>query len=116
MHPAASAFQSTFEPAVTVAAAHQRLVALVCSLPLLLKAKGRAAWDAVQANLLQMLQKLDLEAQVQLSVGRGGNFRQHAMHLAHTLLFHGGLQQSAGAVVHRMLFACHHVPTAVATL
>jgi hypothetical protein len=42
------------------------MFALACSLPLLLKAKGRAAWDAVQANLLQMLQKLDLEAQVHM--------------------------------------------------
>ncbi|WIA29762.1 hypothetical protein OEZ86_012236 [Tetradesmus obliquus] len=33
------------------------------SLPQLLKAKGRAAWEAVQANLLLSLQKLDLDAQ-----------------------------------------------------
>ena len=40
-------------------------VPLSCSLPQLLKAKGRSAWKAVQANLLLSLQKLDLEAQVQ---------------------------------------------------
>lgn len=40
-------------------------VFLSCSLPQLLKAKGRAAWEAVQANLLLSLQKLDLDAQVQ---------------------------------------------------
>lgn len=35
-----------------------------CRLPALLKAKGRAGWEAVRENLLLVLKQLDVEAQV----------------------------------------------------
>jgi len=37
---------------------------LHCRLPALLKAKGRAGWEAVRENLLLVLKQLDVEAQV----------------------------------------------------
>lgn len=53
-----------------------------CSLPSLLKSKGRAAWEAVQSNLLLTLQKLDIDSQVSASAANAGQQHQLGTMLA----------------------------------
>jgi hypothetical protein len=93
------------------------MFSLSCSLPLLLKAKGRAAWDAVQANLLQTLQKLDLEAQVHLSMaGDEVNLEAACGAPGPTLVVSWQIAVLTSVAVDRMRFARPHALTAVTTL